>query len=163
MDGAGPSAWGDIDGDGDLDLLAQGCDTYLAFYRNDGTQFVDISSHIGLKDVDSGFSGNLVDYDNDGDLDLYIARSGWSGPGPNALYRNDGGQFTDVSAASGTNDGGSGLSPCGAIRITMATWIYLSQMALPETAPQTRTIATMETEHLSKPQTKRAFILTWAR
>ena len=55
------------------------------------------------------------------------------------------------------------LFPCGAIRTTMATWIYLSQMALPETAPQTRTTATMETEHLSKPQTKRAFILTWAR
>ena len=109
LDGAGPSAWGDIDGDGDLDLLAQGCDTYLAFYRNDKTRFVDISNQIGLKDVDSGFSGNLVDYDNDGDLDLYIARSGWSGPGPNALYRNDGGQFTDVSAASGTNDGGSGF------------------------------------------------------
>ena len=79
--------------DGDLDLLAQGCDTYLAFYRNDGTRFVDISNQIGLKDVDSGFSGNLVDYDNDGDLDLYITRSGWSGPGPNALYRNDGGRF----------------------------------------------------------------------
>ncbi len=108
-DGAGPSAWGDIDGDGDLDLLAQGCDTYLAFYRNDGTRFVDISREAGLEDVDSGFSGNFVDYDNDGDLDLYIARSGWSGPGPNALYRNDGGRFTDVSATSGANDGGSGF------------------------------------------------------
>ncbi len=44
------------------------------------------------------------DYDDDGDLDLYLTRLGL----PNALYRNDGdGTFTDVAAAAGVE----GLEP----------------------------------------------------
>jgi enediyne biosynthesis protein E4 len=39
------------------------------------------------------------DYDDDGDLDLYVVRGN---SGPNLLYRNDGGnRFTDVAAAAG--------------------------------------------------------------
>jgi hypothetical protein len=36
------------------------------------------------------------DYDNDGDVDLYVTNVG-----PNALLRNDGARFTDVTAAAG--------------------------------------------------------------
>ncbi len=46
------------------------------------------------------------DYDNDGDLDLYVANDF----GRNNLYRNDEGRFTDVSAAAGVEDIASGMS-----------------------------------------------------
>ncbi|MHC4821112.1 MAG: FG-GAP repeat domain-containing protein, partial [Planctomycetota bacterium] len=59
----------------------------------------------------------LVDYDGDGDLDVYLV-SGWHLRGseivertPNRLYRNRGdGTFEDVTAESGTGDTGWG---CG--------------------------------------------------
>ena len=42
------------------------------------------------------------DYDNDGDLDLYIANTKTE---PNALFRNDGGTFTDVAEEAGVTNG----------------------------------------------------------
>ena len=41
------------------------------------------------------------DFDNDGDVDLYVTHLG-----PNVLYRNDGGRFTDVTGAAGVGDPG---------------------------------------------------------
>ena len=63
----------------------------------------------GLANVPSGYSLNLVDYDNDGWLDLYISLNGWSGPMPNLLFHNDHGHFVDVSKQSGADDRGSGF------------------------------------------------------
>ena len=110
LDGAGPSAFADYDNDGDPDILAAGCDTYTALYRNDGDHFRDVTIEAGLDKVESGFSTNMVDYDNDGHLDIYICRNGWSGPGPNILLRNRGdGTFEDRSRASGLDDSGCGF------------------------------------------------------
>jgi tetratricopeptide (TPR) repeat protein len=108
VDGAGPSAWGDVDGDGDLDLFVCGCDTFSALYRNDGGRFTDISREAGLLQVPSGFSATLVDFDNDGALDLYIGRNGWSGAGDNSLFRGRGdGTFEDVTEPAGVGSPGS--------------------------------------------------------
>ncbi|MCX6605627.1 MAG: FG-GAP-like repeat-containing protein [Acidobacteria bacterium] len=109
FDGNGTCAWGDLDGDGDYDLILAGSGTFLAVYRNDGGKFTEVTGEVGLAGVPSGYSLNLVDYDNDGKLDLYVSLNGWSGPLKNKLFRNVGGKFVDVSAASGADDGGDGF------------------------------------------------------
>jgi tetratricopeptide (TPR) repeat protein len=110
LDGNGTVAWGDIDGDLDLDVVLAGSGTFLAVYRNEGSQrFREVTAEVGLVKVPSGYSLNLIDYDNDGRLDLYLSLNGWSGPMRNRLYRNAGGRFIDVSKESGADDPGSGF------------------------------------------------------
>jgi tetratricopeptide (TPR) repeat protein len=107
-DGAGPSAWGDYDGDGDFDLFVTGADSYGVLYRNDGQSFTDVSREAGLFHVHTGFSATFADYDGDGHSDLHIGRDGWSGPMPNALYRNNGdGTFAEVTERAGVGHPGS--------------------------------------------------------
>ena len=76
----GSMAWGDYDNDGDLDLLSAGCavlsgsdncaEVYnTSLYQNNGGSFSEINTI--LPDLDSG-SVAWGDYDNDGDLDVYI-------------------------------------------------------------------------------------------
>jgi len=48
----------------------------------------------------SNFTNAFADYDNDGDLDMFV---GFDGK-PNRLYRNDKGTFTDVAATGGVAD-----------------------------------------------------------
>jgi hypothetical protein len=48
----------------------------------------------------SNFTNAFADYDNDGDLDMFV---GFDGK-PNRLYRNDKGVFTDVASAAGVAD-----------------------------------------------------------
>jgi hypothetical protein len=48
----------------------------------------------------SNFTNAFADYDNDGDLDMFL---GFDGK-PNRLYRNDKGTFTDVAATAGVAD-----------------------------------------------------------
>jgi len=93
-------AWGDYDGDGDLDAAVNGIDgtvNVTAIYRNDGNgTFTDIAA--GLTDVAIG-SVDWVDYDRDGTLDLLVTGRDGSANPQTILYRNDGGgTFTEVSA-----------------------------------------------------------------
>lgn len=108
---AGPEvralAWGDFDGDGDPDLHAGlSGDTgvsarNLVFRNDDGRAFVEVAEALGviLPDADSR-QANWVDYDNDGDLDLFSAQRS----APNRMFRNDGGRFVDVSDDLGLAD-----------------------------------------------------------
>jgi hypothetical protein len=109
----------DFDNDGDLDLFMVGADRQPSkIFRNDGAnQFTDVDTITGyalLSDTGRDFNGGrAVDYDNDGDLDLFfhdhLRQTGFSDQA-RKLYRNDGNwQFTDVTTAEGiatVNQGG---------------------------------------------------------
>ncbi len=122
----------DFDRDGDLDLYVCGynvrkkdpTDRGLPFpmpyydannggrnvlLRNDGAlQFVDVTQAAGLDENNSRFSmaASWEDFDNDGDLDLYVANDF----GRNNLYRNDDGHFVDIAAMAKVEDHASGMS-----------------------------------------------------
>jgi hypothetical protein len=91
-------SWGDYDGDGFVDLLGGATQTehVTKVFRNmGGTRFVDVAASLGLTIPGrSARQTNWVDYDNDGDLDVYAADR----QGKNKLFRNDGGTFTQVFA-----------------------------------------------------------------
>ncbi|UCD50116.1 MAG: CRTAC1 family protein [Phycisphaerales bacterium] len=73
-----------------------------ALYRNRGDwTFTDVTERSGLGDTGYGLGVAVGDYDNDGDLDVYL-----NNYGPNVLYRNNGdGMFTDVTKAAGVDNG----------------------------------------------------------
>ena len=89
-------AWGDVDGDSDLDLIV-GTRTRNRLYLNDGNgDFTDATGGRLPNNSRSTFAAALADIDGDGDLDFV----GGSYSGANELYLNDGsGIFEDVSAA----------------------------------------------------------------
>ena len=95
--------WGDYDNDYDLDLYATDWFSGDTFYRNEGNgTFTDVTDIAGLRDPRHGSGTAWADYDNDGDLDLYV--SNMEGEA-NALYRNDGNDlFTDVTEEASVGD-----------------------------------------------------------
>ncbi len=71
-----------------------------ALYRNnrDGT-FTDVSREAGVDDPGFGMGAYAADYDNDGNVDLFVTNYG-----PDVLYHNNGdGTFSDVSKKAGVN------------------------------------------------------------
>jgi hypothetical protein len=98
------AAWGDFDADGDPDLYVGFADgrTPARIYRNDnaGTHFSDVAAELGIAVAGVSRQPVWVDYDGDGDLDLFAAFR----DKPNRLLRNDGSRFVDVSKDSGIDD-----------------------------------------------------------
>jgi hypothetical protein len=90
------AAWADYDGDGDQDLYLANYNSANRLFENqgDGT-FVDATDGTPLGDAGSAGGVAWGDYDNDGDLDLYLSNKNSA----NRLFRNDGdGAFTDVTS-----------------------------------------------------------------
>ena len=81
-----------------------------ALYRNnrDGT-FTDITTAARVENRGNyGQGAACADYDNDGNVDLYVTNFG-----ANVLYRNNGdGTFTDVTVSAGVGDPGWSSSAC---------------------------------------------------
>lgn len=77
--------------------------------RNDGNwNFTEITEECGLNQNNDRFSfaSSWHDYDQDGDLDLYVAND----YGRNNLYQNNDGQFVDVAKELGVEDMSAGMS-----------------------------------------------------
>jgi hypothetical protein len=92
-----------VDADNDLDLFVALRDRPNALYRNDGGRFANIAVSIGLADPRKSVGAVWFDYEEDGDLDLYVANQDGD---RNGLFRNDGGRFTDVADSAGVAWGG---------------------------------------------------------
>ena len=95
-------AWGDYDGDKDLDIyVTRGGQDFL--YRNNGNgTFKNVAADVGMAENVNGQGAAWGDYDNDGDLDLYVANYG---DAQDFLYRNNGdGTFAQVAEKSGMRD-----------------------------------------------------------
>jgi len=111
------AAFFDYDDDGDMDLyLVQGgvlqgdCSAFRnRLYSNDGQgHFTDVSGGSGADIPGYGMGVAAADYDNDGDVDLYVTRVGTS-----VLLRNEGqGKFADATAEAGV--GNEGLATAAA-------------------------------------------------
>lgn len=129
-------SWDDYDGDGDLDLYVAndfgGNHLYQNQLKESGQPvFRDVAESAGVRDVAAGMSTCWGDYDNDGQVDLYVGNM-FSSAGNriafqdrfregraeatralyrrhargNSLFRNRGdGRFEDVSVSSGTTMG----------------------------------------------------------
>lgn len=117
-------AAGDFDNDGWTDVFLTSYDGTNRLLKNTGTGFEDVTTRAGIKaDGRWATSAGFVDIDNDGDLDLYLARYidytranvqqtyhnrllVYSTPilykaVADQIWRNDGGKFTEVGAQAG--------------------------------------------------------------
>ena len=96
------ASWGDFDNDGWLDLYVANWSCYPKcgrsmdgdvdrLYRNNGNgTFSNVSDYLGGGMNGAGFVASFNDYDNDGDLDIYLVNDEFVNPIGNKLWRNDG-------------------------------------------------------------------------
>jgi len=112
-------AIGDYDGDLDLDYYVTNIGRNVLLQNNGSGVFADVTNEAGVTDSATldgkavGWGTGFMDYDNDGDLDLYISNGHINsadqiynpGYNANALYSNNGdGTFTDMRDALMFND-----------------------------------------------------------
>jgi enediyne biosynthesis protein E4 len=103
-----------IDADLFPDILSVADIHTTRFFHNNGDgTFTDATDPLVITDG-AGMGSALGDYDHDGDLDWFVSAiySDNSEDDGNRLYRNDGGQFVDVTDAAGVRDGSWGWGAC---------------------------------------------------
>ncbi len=118
----GGCAFLDYDNDGDQDILLINSKSWEDFkpemlgptsklYQNDGQgKYIDVSEQTGLNIELYGMGCAVADYDNDGNVDIFI-----SALGGNRLLRNNNGVFVDQTEIAGLSDGPNNWS-------TSCTW-----------------------------------------
>jgi len=105
------SIWIDYNNDRNIDMFVAKCGGATDRRRNtmltsngDGT-YTDNSASLGLDDPMQTWSSSWADYDNDGDMDVFVGASS----GSHKLMRNNmDGTFTDVTAGAGVSGAPTG-------------------------------------------------------
>ncbi len=101
-------AVGDYDNDGLPDLAIAFTDRVMLFKNEGQGRFTDVTKASGIEPRNQPAALTFVDYDHDGDLDLFVTgktlsgADGKAGPGPNVLWRNNGNKtFTEWTEQTG--------------------------------------------------------------
>ena len=99
------ASWGDYNNDGFLDVFISIRDSNIPniLYKNNGDKtFSLVNDEAGLlTEGYMSFCSAFLDYDNDGDQDIYVSNDKYVNP--NLMYKNNGdGTFTEVGVESGT-------------------------------------------------------------
>lgn len=104
---AGPTVWGDVDNDGDMDVFVLQGFGNDQLWRNDGKgQLTNVTKESKLINNAPCVTGLWFDMEGDGDLDIFLANGRSESNGnevyfQDKLWRNDGNMtFTDVTATS---------------------------------------------------------------
>ena len=106
----------DYDNDGDLDAYFPQSSPLPGWkksvilenklFRNDDLEWTDVTNEAGVGDKSYSMGCACGDYDNDGDIDLYVTNFG-----KDILYQNNGdGTFTDVTLELGIDNHSMGMS-----------------------------------------------------
>ena len=108
---SGGSIAEDFNDDGWLDIVTSTWHPagQIRFFRNNGEgTFSEQTKEAGLTGLYGGLNLIQADYDNDGDVDIFVLRGAWLGEvgrHPNSLLRNDGqGRFRDVTFEAGLGE-----------------------------------------------------------
>lgn len=117
------SALGDYDNDGDMDWFVSSIYRQTGgatpngnrLYRNDGGSFTDVTEQAGVADGAWGWGACFMDFDNDGNLDLFHV-NGWPfdingdfSDNPSRAFLSDGnGVFASQATTLGIGDTGQG-------------------------------------------------------
>src|SRR5262249_43033625 len=101
--------------DGKTDFAICGKNGVHLYHNDGGGKFSDVTEAVGVKRDKACSSVAFVDYDHDGDLDLYLTGGsrGADDPGSsNRMWRNNGNStFTDVSQETGLGSEATNGSP----------------------------------------------------
>ncbi|MGC2164113.1 MAG: FG-GAP-like repeat-containing protein [Silvibacterium sp.] len=100
-------AVGDYDADGRPDLAVAMSDRVILFHNLGGGRFADVTKAVGIGQLNHPSGLTFIDFDHDGDVDLFITGSS-TGHGPNVLWRNNGNStFTEWTGPTGLAGTGS--------------------------------------------------------
>jgi len=105
------SIWTDYDNDGDVDMFIAKCRggenviKINEMHRNNGDgTYTEVGEEIGLADPVQTWSSAWGDYDNDGDMDVFVGASSFADGSHKMMVNNGDGTFSDMTDGTGLED-----------------------------------------------------------